>query len=331
MAVFSYLIQIHQDGGLGALVLEQFLGQLVKALHLELGLLDYPLESAQLAGRGTLVEEVNVDVLGDRVLAGGDSLEQRTLATAVLAEQAIATAQSKFESGICDQHPAVEHQAHAGHLHILAGWRRRQHASGDTVRETMLVHLVGQTLDLVHLVGRSGRLIGLDRFSKGVELRLVAIYRCGGASILGVGLGPRGDRLLAPLSGTLGQALFLGRGRRHGGWVSIEERGEKKMEENLMQRPETGSCTIQGSRLCPRPSVMEEAKAAAPLVGWYQNMEGGGGRFWWGSIFLKTLITDSGLIVSGTTAAARFPTKFEAKDTLVSQECIECTAAQSFC
>ena len=66
--------------------------------------------------------------------------------------------------------------------------------------------------------------------------------------------------------------------------------------------------------------MMEEAKAAAPLVGWYQNMEGGGGRFWWGNIFLKTLITDSGLIGVRHQGNCSVTTKFKVKDTLMLQK-----------
>ena len=75
----TYVIEIHENHGLGAVLLQNLFGELVEAFHLVLGLLNDPLKGAQLAGRSTFVEKVDVDVLGNRVLAGGDGLEEPSI------------------------------------------------------------------------------------------------------------------------------------------------------------------------------------------------------------------------------------------------------------
>lgn len=71
----TYIINIHQYWGLWPFLFEDLLGQLVKALHLGLGLLDNPLQSAHVGGRRALVQQIDIDVLRNRVLAGGNGLE----------------------------------------------------------------------------------------------------------------------------------------------------------------------------------------------------------------------------------------------------------------
>lgn len=207
----AYLVKIHQDGALGALVLKQLLRQSVEAVHLVLGLLDNPLEGAQVGGRGTLVEQVDVDVFGDGVLAGGDGLEESTLSATVLAQQAVAAAKVELEGAVGDEDATVEDETGGGDLDVAAGRDGGQDAGGDAVGQAVLVHLVGEALDRVHLVGRGGGLVRLDRVAVGIELRLVAIYGAGLAGVLGAGLGPGRDRLLLlAVGGLLGQSLLLG-------------------------------------------------------------------------------------------------------------------------
>lgn len=214
--VLTYVVEVHQDHGLGAIILENLLGELVEAFHLVLGLLDDPLKGAQLAGRSALVEKVDVDVLGNRVLAGGDGLEKGRLSAAVLAQQTVAAAQGQLQGGVLDEDLAVEDQAGAGDLDVLALGERCENTGGDAVREAVLVHLVGQTLDLGHLV-RAGRgLIFDDGVAKGIELGLLAINGGGAAGSSRVGVGSAGDSLLL---GPLGHALLLGRrGSHFGRW-----------------------------------------------------------------------------------------------------------------
>jgi hypothetical protein len=203
----AYIVEIHQYWGLGAFVFEQLLGQLVKTIHLVLSLLHNPLKGAKVRRRGALVEEIDVDMLGNGVFALGDGLEEGTLAAAVLAQEPVPAAQRQLERGVGDQDAAVEHQTGAGDLDVLAGGGRGQDTGGDPIRQTMLVHLLGEALDLVGLVGRGSGLIGHDGVSKGIELGLIAVDRSCSAGDLGAGLGSRGNCLLFR---ALGEALLLG-------------------------------------------------------------------------------------------------------------------------
>lgn len=212
----TYVVKVHEDHGLRAIILENLFGELVEALHLVLGLLDDPLKGAQVAGRSAFVEKVDVDVLGNRVLARSDGLEEGTLSAAVLAQQTVATAQGQLQGGVLDEDLAVEDQAGAGDLDVLALGEGRENTGGDAVREAVLVHLVGQTLDLGHLVRAGGGLIFNDGVAKGIELGLLAINGGGAAGSSRVGVGSAGDSLLL---GPLGHALLLGRrGSHFGRW-----------------------------------------------------------------------------------------------------------------
>lgn len=139
-------------------------------------------------------------MVGDGVLAGGNGLEQRRLSAAVLAQQAVAAAKGQLEGGVGDEDAAVEDEGAAGDLDVLALLGGGQHAGGDAVRDAVLVHLVGQALDLVQLVIGGGGPVGvLDGVSVDVELGLL--------------LARLADDLLAAgsgLLGLLGESLLLG-------------------------------------------------------------------------------------------------------------------------
>src|SRR3569833_267904 len=87
--VDTHVIKVHQDGTLWPLLLQEPLRHLIQTLHLVLRLLDDPLQRSQVARRRTLVQQIDVDVLGDGKLSLGDRLEQRALSAAVLAKQAV--------------------------------------------------------------------------------------------------------------------------------------------------------------------------------------------------------------------------------------------------
>jgi len=92
----TYVVEVHEDHGLRAIILKNLFGELVETFHLVLGLLDDPFKGAQIAGRSAFVEKVDVDVLGNRVLARSDGLEEGTLSAAVLAQQTVPTAQGQL-------------------------------------------------------------------------------------------------------------------------------------------------------------------------------------------------------------------------------------------
>lgn len=132
---------------------------MVETLHLVLGLLDDPFEGAQLRRRGALVEKIDVDVLWDGVLAGGDGLEEGTLAATVLAQQPVATAKVELESGVGDEDATVEDETGGRDLDVATGGDGGQHTRGDTIGDAELVHLVCEALHLVHLIVTGGGLI----------------------------------------------------------------------------------------------------------------------------------------------------------------------------
>jgi len=178
----------------------------------------------------------------DRVLALGNGFEEGTLAATVLAQQTVSSAQRQLQSRVRNKDAAVEDEADAGNLDVLAGGGGGQDAGGDAIRQAVLVHLLGQALDLICLVGRSGRFVSLDGVPKRIKLRLIAIYRRSSAGNLGAGLGSGGNRLLLlPLSSALGEALFLGCGRHSG-------RGSSNILRRESEKTFVGKRTFQNER-----------------------------------------------------------------------------------
>ncbi|TKW51055.1 hypothetical protein CTA1_9472 [Colletotrichum tanaceti] len=152
----TYLVQVHQDRALGAIIFEDLLGQLVQTGHLTLSLGNDPLKGTELGGRSTLVQKVDIDVFGDGELARIDGLEKGRLSATVLSQETVAATVRELEGGVVEEDTAVEHQAGTGDLDVLAGLGRSQDTGGDTVRDAVLVHLGGETAHLVHLIGAGG-------------------------------------------------------------------------------------------------------------------------------------------------------------------------------
>ncbi|KAI6770997.1 hypothetical protein HG531_009852 [Fusarium graminearum] len=130
----------------------ELLSLVVETLKLQLSLSDNPLKGTQVTGRSTLVKKVDVEMLGDGVLASSDGLEESGLSATVLAEETVSSTVRELESGIGDEDSAVEDQGSTCDLDILAGLGRSEDTGGDTVRDTVLIHLVGKTLHLVELI-----------------------------------------------------------------------------------------------------------------------------------------------------------------------------------
>lgn len=193
----TYIVEVLEEGRVGALVLKNLLGDGLETGKLVLGLGDDPVKGTEFAGGSTLVEKVDVDVLGDRVLAGGDGLEESGLAATVLTQETVPAAEGKLENGILDQDAAVEDERDGGDLDVLGGLGGGQDTGGDTIRETVLIHLLGQALNLVHLLALGGGLILDDGLAESIELDFLD-----GLALVGLG-------------GLLGEALLLGGGGRH--------------------------------------------------------------------------------------------------------------------
>ena len=193
----TYIVEVLEEGRVGALILKNLLSDGLKTSKLVLGLGDDPVKGTELGRRSTLVEKVDVDVLGDGVLAGGDGLEKGGLAATVLAQETVPAAEGKLESGILDQDTTVEDEGDGGDLDVLGGLGGGQDTGGDTIRQTVLVHLLGKALDLVQLLGLGGRLILDDGLAESIELDFLD-----GLALVGLG-------------GLLGETLLLGGGGRH--------------------------------------------------------------------------------------------------------------------
>lgn len=172
----AYLVDLLELLALRAILLKDLLSEPLQAVHLVLCLADDPLQSAQLGGRGTLVQQVDVNVLGEREFAAVDGLEQRRLSAAVLTEETIATAVVDLDGGIVEQDTAVEHERGGGDLDIAGGLEGGQDTGGDTVRDTELVRLRGEVLYLLVPVERQASIV-------------VAVDGRGLGGILGGGLG----------------------------------------------------------------------------------------------------------------------------------------------
>lgn len=95
----------------------------------------------------------------------------------------------------------MEDQAGGGDLDVLAGGGRGEDTGGDTVRDAVLVHLLRQTLDFVHVGG--GGAVAADGVAVGIELGLAA-GRAGAGLVLELAVG-----------GLFRESLLLGGGRRH--------------------------------------------------------------------------------------------------------------------
>lgn len=216
----TYLVDVVEERALGAVVLEDRLGELLKAGQLVLSLADNPLQGTQLGLGGALVQQVDVDVVGEGELARINSLEERRLSATVLAQQAVAAAVVDLEGGVVEEDLAVEHQRRRDDLDIARLLERGEHAGCDTVGETMLVLLEGEVLDLL------------------VELEIldsVAVHRRGGGGILGVGLGRelRRGRLLGlrvGVRGALGVTGGFGGGDHGVVWGGRGWSGEESEE-----------------------------------------------------------------------------------------------------
>lgn len=102
----------------------------------------------------------------------------------------------------------MEHEGGRGDLDVLAGLGGGQDTSGDTVRDAVLVHLLRQALDLVHVGG--GGAITLDGVAVGIEFRLLVLGGAGAALLAELALG-----------GLLGESLLLGGGRHVDGVLVV--------------------------------------------------------------------------------------------------------------
>ena len=106
-----------------------------------------------------------------RILALIDSLQEGRFAATVLTEETVSAAVGEFESGIADEDSAVEDQGARSDLDISALLEGAENTSCNTIRETVLVHLVRQSLHFI-LPLCSRRLFTFgERISIGVEKR----------------------------------------------------------------------------------------------------------------------------------------------------------------
>jgi hypothetical protein len=114
-------------------------------------------------------------VLGEGKLALGYGLEQRRLAAAVLAQEAVAAGVVDLERRVGEEDLAVEHQRRRCDLDVAGGFERGEHARGDAVRQAVLVLLHGELLDL---------LVHFEVLVEPVIVGLIAVDRRGAGGVL---------------------------------------------------------------------------------------------------------------------------------------------------
>jgi len=137
----SYLVKLFKDWSIRSLLLKNLLRKLLKTGKLGLSLLDDPLEGTKIGDWGTLVQEVDIDVLWDGVLASCDSLEKGGLSTSVLTKKTVSSTVRNFESGVVEKDLSVENEGCRGNLDIPACCEGRKNTSCDSVGDTVLVLL----------------------------------------------------------------------------------------------------------------------------------------------------------------------------------------------
>jgi hypothetical protein len=96
-SVVTYIVKVSQERTFGSVFLEKLLSELVKALQLVFGFLDDPFKGSEFARRGTLVQEVDINVFGDGEFAGSNGFQERALSAAVLTKETISSAEGQFQ------------------------------------------------------------------------------------------------------------------------------------------------------------------------------------------------------------------------------------------
>lgn len=197
----THVVEINEDAALGALVFEELLGKLVQTLQFVLSLPDDPLKGTKVTGGGTLVQEIDIEMFGNRVLASSDGLENGTLTATVLAEETVSSAVRKFEGGIGNEDTTVEDERGTGDLDVLAGGSRGQDTGGDSIGDAVLVHLLSQALDLVGLCASGSKgIFADDDIAVNIKFNFLLLLQI---------LGSLGSLELS-LGGLLCEALLLG-------------------------------------------------------------------------------------------------------------------------
>jgi hypothetical protein len=127
-----------------------------------------------------------------------DSLEESRFTATVLTQETVTATVCKLHGGVGEKDTTVEDQGDRGDLDIARLLQGRQDTGGDTVGETVLVHLGGKTSSLIELLTGGGWLIFFwKRVSIGVEQLLIR-WGCGTRGLaLGLSWG-------LTLGGTLG-------------------------------------------------------------------------------------------------------------------------------
>mmetsp|Transcript_53856 Transcript_53856/g.131662 ORF Transcript_53856/g.131662 Transcript_53856/m.131662 type:complete len:288 (+) Transcript_53856:923-1786(+) len=120
------LINILEDLGIRAGGLDQVLGELLEPLDLVAHNVDNGIEGGALAGLSLLVEVEDVDVVRDGQLARREAGQERGLAAAVRAQEAVPVAVGKLEGGVLDQALAVQRQGKRQDLEIARQGVRRE-------------------------------------------------------------------------------------------------------------------------------------------------------------------------------------------------------------
>ena len=92
----AYLVEIHKKRAFWAIIFQYLFSLLVKPLHFIFGLLHNPFQGTKLTRWGTLIEQVDIDMIWDGEFALIDSFEKSGFATTVFSKETVSTTISKF-------------------------------------------------------------------------------------------------------------------------------------------------------------------------------------------------------------------------------------------
>lgn len=165
----AYLVKIHEQRRLWSIILQNLLSQLIKSFHLVLCLADDPLKGTKLTWWRTFVEQVDIDVVWDRVFALVDSLEESRFAATVLTKETVSATVCEFHDSIGEQDSPVEDERDGCDLDISALLQRAENTGGNAVGETVLVHLLCQALYHILSLRSCGLFIVGQRVAVAIE------------------------------------------------------------------------------------------------------------------------------------------------------------------
>lgn len=256
--IVAYLIKFLKSWVLGSSLLKNSLSLLLHILEFVLGLLDDPLERTIISRRRTLVQQVNIDGLRERIFSLVDSLKPSGFAATVLTEQTVSSTVRHFDCGVLNEDFSVEDQRGGDDLDVSAGFLRCQYTGRDTVTDAVKTLLQLQLFDFCADLGA-----GFVGVFEGV-----AVLRVGLGSISGSGARASLCLLCGSGLGLLGLSCGLGCGycRHFGVFVMLEVWVVVREKNNRTRRSlGAGDARAQSNNRCAVKSTCEYVRKVSEI------------------------------------------------------------------